>query len=430
MRLLLKVTLFYLIVALIVMGGGGILTYNIFENTIQRETDFFLVERLEILKERIENGDLPEVLKDNKTLVYETEQVPKENIFENFSFTDTLVTHPFWKRLENYRKISALVSVNDKNYYVEMHDLIIEPDDIYRSVITSQTRLFIILGILLVLSSFLISKWLFKPFENTLERITNFNIKNLQPIRFKNTGIKEFNILNRFINNMTDKISQDYKNLKEFSENASHELQTPIAIAKGKLELLIQSENLSEQQLELINSTIESVNHIGKLNHSLTLLSKIENREFSNLEKINLSELLRNTLNNFREIAQLKGISFSSDLPEEDIWLNNDFSLLKILLNNLMQNAIRHNIEGGSVEISLDDNSFRIRNTGEDPGMSTELLFERFKKSRQSSKNSGLGLAIVKRICEVSNYDVTYHFEDGWHEIFIQFNSSSTFPQT
>lgn len=421
MRLLLRATLFYLLITLIVFGAGGIITYNIFLDAIQTETDRYLIERFREINYRFnENNNLNSV-NDSKIVIKTVNSISEvRDRRDRFSFSDTLVWHNGLRRMENNRKLIGYLQNEQNNYKIEIHDVIVESDDVYDTVFQSQTRLFIILGIVMVISSFLISKWMFRPFDQTLDKIKNFNIKSLTPTTLGKTNIREFNILNGFINQMTEKVSQDYRNLKEFTENAAHELQTPLAIASGKLELLLQQENLTPNQVDLIKSSFESIAYMSKLNKSLTLLSKIENKEFSDKEDINISEEMNKALENFRELIELKGIVLKKNI-KADVILKNDNTLIKILLNNLLQNSIRHNYQGGEIKIELASDQCKIENTGEELNVPVEKLFERFKKGQQSERNTGLGLSIVKTICEVSKYDITYSNEKNWHIITIKF---------
>ena len=427
MKLLVRATLFYLLITFGVFGAGGIITYNIFLDAIQKETDRYLIERFIEVSNRMKEDTTLTTMNDSKIEIIPVGYIPQieGQRRRRFQFSDTLVWHNGLRRMENNRKLTAYLKRNQHNYKVEIHDVIVESDDIYHGVFKSQTRLFIILGIVMVISSFLISKWMFRPFDKTLDKIKNYSIKSLKPTSLEKTGIKEFNILNGFVNQMTEKISTDYRNLKEFTENASHELQTPLAITLGKLELLLQKENLPRDQVDLINSSYEAISHMAKLNKSLTLLSKIENKEFSDTENINLSEELKKAIDSFKELIQLKGISLESQI-DEDVILENDRTLIKILINNLLQNAVRHNYEGGKVKIYLNSDSLRIENTGAELEIPVEQLFERFRKGVPSEKNTGLGLSIVQKICESSQYKINYTNVKNWHVISINFNPEDT----
>lgn len=422
MKFLLRTTLFYLFITLMVFGVGGIITYNIFIDAIQLETDRYLIERYRDISTYMKEDPGFSSISDSKIQIIEVNDMPESpgDRRGRFQFTDTLVWHQGLRRMENNRKLTSFIGTQEGKYRIEIHDVIVERDDIFQSVFESQTRLFIILGIVMVISSFLISRWMFKPFNQTLEKIKNFNIKSLQPTVLGKSGIKEFDILNSFINQMTEKVSSDYKNLKEFTENASHELQTPLAITKGKLELLLQEENLTRDHMDLIESSYESIIHMSKLNKSLTLLSKIENEEFSNKGPIDVSGELKKALADFNDLIKLKNLELETDIQDE-VGVENDKTLIKILLNNLLQNAIRHNNEGGKIIVHLTKSTFSIKNTGDDLDIPGEQLFERFKKGNQYEKNTGLGLSIVKKICEISLYEISYNIEKEWHMVTVTF---------
>lgn len=219
---------------------------------------------------------------------------------------------------------------------------------------------------------------------------------------------------------MIKKNQDDYKSLKEFSENASHEMQTPLAVAKGKLELLLQSSGLDEEKLHLINSSYEAIDHLSKMSRALSLLTKIENNEFTDRQEINLSQRIINSIYDFQELLELKNIKIESEI-EENVILKSDPILIKILIINLFQNAIRHNIEKGNISILLTKTTFRMSNSGNPLTVKSESLFNRFKKDNQSGETIGLGLAIVKKICDINNFKITYNFINDEHLIEISF---------
>jgi signal transduction histidine kinase len=219
---------------------------------------------------------------------------------------------------------------------------------------------------------------------------------------------------------MTQKARQDYVTLKEFSENASHEMQTPIAIAKGKLELLLESKDLEPEQLGLIQSAQEALSKLSKMGKSLSLLTKIENQEFSNQKPIDFSRAVASSIDFFSEISSFKGIQIETEI-EPNVQVKIDESLADILIGNLMKNAIHHNFENGKIKVELDSDKLRITNSGLPPSIPTAQLFERFKKSDQTSQSLGLGLSIVKKICNVSDFKIRYDYENETHILQINF---------
>ena len=425
MRLLLKTSLFYLLIILVVFSLGSLVSYSIFDREIQVETDRFLKDRFYTLHERLEAGELASSYTDDKLQVDTLSVRPDTTGRASFRFTDTLVMHRYLKRLESNRKMTGYAQVDSTYLQLTLYDVIVESDDIMDGVVDSLAWLFVLLGGGLLIGSFLISRLLLKPFKQTLHEIEHFSVTESQPLSLPKTSTTEFKLLNHLIEQMTDKMRHDYQRVKEFSENASHEIQTPLAIAKGKLELLSQSEQLTDEHLSLIGTAYQAVDDVSKLAKSLMLLTKIENEEFSDFQTINGTEQVRRAVAGFDELLTLKDLMLTTDIADE-IYVQNNPVLLKILLNNLFNNAIRHNQQGGSIRVTLHPESLTVANTGDPLNESPEVLFERFKKDHQSSESLGLGLAIVKKICDISGYQVRYQYQRGWHTISVFFDLAKT----
>lgn len=418
MRLITRTTLLYLLLILAVFGIGGIFIYKSVQSEITTETDYALQYHLSVIKEGLEVGRPVESFQSNKVKIQKLEGQPVEKPQPVFS--DTLAMHPQLNRLEMHRKLSVIQPIREANYRIEIMDVIVETGDVFEGVVTILTRLFLFLSIVFILFSFLISRQLFKPFQLTLQKISGFNLNSNKQLNLPPSSIKEFDDLNRFLMDMTTKARKDYLSLKEFSENASHEMQTPIAIAKGKLEILLESTDLKPEQFQLIESAQESLSKLSKLGQSLALLTKIENKEFSNVQPIDFSRVVSTAVANFKEIADLKGIQLNSEI-ENGVTLPVDAVLADILVVNLLKNAVQHNVEGGWIQVVLSKQKLSVRNSGLPPKVTTEDLFKRFIKSNQAGSSLGLGLAIVQKIAEVSDFEIKYTFENETHELSVSF---------
>jgi signal transduction histidine kinase len=313
----------------------------------------------------------------------------------------------------------ASYKLNRGHYLVSVRSFAPEPEETITGVIRSLSWIFFIFLVLITLTSILISKKILSPFNQSLRVIQAFNVKQNSGIRLPDTKTREFSELNHFLETMISKALLDYRTLKEFTENASHELQTPLAIIRGKLELLLESP-ISDEQAGLIMSAHESVEKLSRINQSLTLLTKLENQEYEQASPINISILVHKMIFSLSELADMKSISLKTDI-EENVQVILHPALADILLMNLFSNAIRHNHEHGEIRIALNESAFTIANTGPAPPIPTEELFRRFKKSNQNSDSVGLGLSIVKRICEVSRFSVHYTYENSWHTLTVRF---------
>jgi len=417
MNLITKTAVFYVVITLVVFGLGGIMTFNILREEVDKETDYYLKGQAHFIFNMIEQGVPVNALNYRQLHVTAFDSVAP---FSNeLMFSDTLVEHPYTQRLEPHRMVKVKKRIEDKWYAISLFESVVEDDDLSEGVFKSLSWIFAILVVLFIISSIFISNWIFRPFHKTLKAINQFKLQEDRQIDLGKTPILEFTQLNRFISQMMQKMRKDYLNLKEFTENASHELQTPTAIAKGKLEILIESQNLDEQQVALITSAYQSLDKLAKLNKTLALLSKIENDEFVNFQEVNLSMLIENKLRDFQELFELKAIRLQAHI-QPGILKEMDKMLAEILISNLIQNAIKHNRLEGIVEVTLDKTHLKIKNTGNPLTIPTTQLFERFKKDQQSGESLGLGLAIVKKICEASRLKIAYTYEKEWHTLLVK----------
>ncbi len=420
MNLIIKTTLFYLLLSVLVFGAGGVLTYQIVRSEVTKETDFALYEHMREIEEEILEGLPLELLMRERVGIQKLPAAPPPDTF--FVFSDTLALHPYLdEKMEPYRKLDAVRKVGDGYYRFSITDIFIESDDIYDVVVKIMWQLFLILGLSMLVSSFLVTRWLLRPFRRILRSIQQFSLRDESPLDLpQRTSTREFRQLNAFIQAMTLRARQDFKSVKEFSENASHEMQTPLSIARGKLDLLQESEDLGQEQLELISGAQQALRRLSKLNNALLLLTKIENEEFRESAPLDFSKVVRISLDNFRDLAGFKGLSLKQETAEA-VYLRLDLSLAEILVSNVISNAIRHNIKGGEIEVVLNQAGLRVRNTGQPLSVPAEQLFQRFQKSRQSERSLGLGLSIVRKICQTNDLTVDYNYQEGWHEVWIGF---------
>lgn len=421
MKLFTKFLLIYLAVSVVVLGIGGVISYHIIKDEIDRELKFEFLDRIDRITYLLEQGktftNFRELDQDENLVIVPLDAF-KEN---NTQVSDTMIWDDRFEREEKNVKVSAFRNINDTTYFISTYGNMIESDDVREAVISI---LLWILG-LQVLGAvgigFVVSGPLFKPFRNTLKRIQNFQINEEEYLKAEPTNVKEFRDLNTFIEEMTKKAVSDFNNLKEFAENASHELQTPLAIAKGKLELLTET-NLNEQQYSYVEKLETTLNKLSRLNDSLALLTKIENHEFSSNETVNLSKIIKDGIDAFQELITLNNLNLVTNISDS-VMVTIHPSLTEIMWSNLFRNAINHNIQNGEINISLNTDYLEISNTGKELNTEAVTLFERFKKGEQSSESIGLGLSIVKRIADQNELQISYTTEKNRHIIRLSLKS-------
>ncbi len=418
LNLITKTTLAFLVLALAAFGIGRYIAVGMISQEVKKETEFSLIESYFQIARSIERGIDPASLENDKISISRLYALNPTDT--QFVFADTLAMHPLLKRNEPFRQLKTNRFIAGEYYSISIMDVFMEADDIEEMVMSILTNLFLLLGGIILIFSIVFSRFLFRPFHQTLHRISRFSLQRSEIPSFTESSTSEFSRLNEFLTVMLRKIKKDYITLKEFSENASHEMQTPLAVAKGKLELLIETPNLSAEQVKLLQEAEHSLSKLSRLSEALLLLTKIENREFVATELIDFSEVLTIELESFSELAEMKGLTFKSHV-ERGVRVKLDEVLTHILISNLLKNAVRHNQDGGWIDVELQHGNLSIRNTGPDPGINPEELFERFKKRSTSKGSLGLGLSIVKKICEACDWGISYTYTESIHEIKIRF---------
>lgn len=421
MNLIYKTILYYLVIALLVFSVGGFVAYSLISDEIAKETDYYMNNSLKLLQDRlaraIDHGvDLQRRFNTHQVNIRELSEVPADTMVH---FSDTIAMHPHLNQLETMRKLTVSRKIRDRYLEIVMMDVIVEDSDIYESVVQIIVRLFAIFAFVMLLSTFLLSRSLLRPFKVTLEKIQKFNVRDNESLQLPKTSTTEFRQLNELLQDMSDRAIKEYQLLKKFGENASHEIQTPLAIAMGKLELLADAESLTERQFLLADAAKKSLKKVSQLGQSLSLLTKIENREFALDEEVNFSQTVQEAIFNFKELIDMKDLKFSHQIAS-DVNLKLNGHLATILVNNLLQNAVRHNIEDGYIEVFLDQTKLTVKNSGPPLTMPTHQLFNRFQKDTTNTHSSGLGLAIVKEICDYHNMKISYMYNVD-HEINIEF---------
>lgn len=419
MSLLAKTILYFLGISIIVFGVGGVVAYDLISKEIAMETDYYLAHSIETIERRIKRA----VERGYDINRYNTEQLyirelPKGPA-RDAQFGDTLAMHPHLNQMETMRKMQVVKEIEGKFFEITMIDVVVEDSDIYESVVSVIIRLFALLALAWIIGAFILYRTVLRPFNTTLERIKKFKVQDPNPINLPKTGTKEFSQLNTFIKQMTGRAQSEYQSLKKFSEDASHEIQTPLAIASGKLDLLLDNDEQTEEQFALIAGAQQALSKLSQVSKSLSLLTKIGNKEFDVEQKTNLSSMVNEAVDNFKELFEMRNLDVHKDV-KENVVVNLDSHLGNILLNNLIHNAIKHNKEGGYVDIKLGPKSLKIKNSGTPLTVPPEKLFNRFEKNSENGDSSGLGLSIVKEICDFHSMKIDYtYFND--HQLEILF---------
>lgn len=291
-------------------------------------------------------------------------------------------------------------------------------------VLATEAFVFLLLLLAIVIINRRSSQRLWEPFYITMEKTGVYDVVQNPFFQLQQeTGIIEFNQLNSELTNLIAKVNQSYSNQKQFVENASHEIQTPLAVIRSKLELLINEPGLTEKIAALLGDITEANERLSQMNKNLLLLAKIDNNQFPEHEKINVSEMIGKIINNYQE--HYNNFPLLETSIEPDVYITANAALIEILFSNLIKNAVVHNVPGGYIHIHLNNNEFSIKNTGHTLSEEPERLFERFRKGTKDAKTTGLGLALVKQIAQLYNMDLDYVHKTGIHYIKATFDTGN-----
>ncbi len=392
---------------------GSVAYYFIIRYVLIHELDDTIkIEEAEILNSIKTRDRLPEPANyRDQQIIYTLSDIPVKRHFINTDWVE-----PGHHEREAFRELIFSVVAGGQRYTVSIGKSEEETDHLLLWILLITGGVILLLLGSLFLANRLLLRRLWQPFYNTLEGIRQFQLSSRKPLPVNDTRVEEFRNLDAAVGGMTHKILKDYEMLKNFADNASHEMQTPLAIINSKLDLMIQDQGLEEKHLRQLQAMYDAVGRLSKLNQSLLLLTKIENNQFVHTDQVALAPLLEEKLLQMEDLVRSRRLEVHTGLDRSSTRMN--AYLADILLNNLLGNAIRHNQDGGKIDIRLREDEFYIANTGDALQFDPATIFDRFTRG-QHSGGTGLGLAIVRQICENCGFPVAYSYENGLHAIVV-----------
>lgn len=322
--------------------------------------------------------------------------------------------------LEPVRVLTTVFEQNENFYELKIFNNMVEEDDLVKELLWDAAGLYVLLIFSILVLNNLVLQRLWKPFYDLLHELKNYRLGISKNFPKMETKTKEFSDLQDAVTTLLQYSEKSYEQQKEFIGNASHELQTPLAIAINKLELLIEKENFTENQAEKISEIMEIIERLVRLNKSLLLLTKIENKQFFDNQDIKINDIVRKNMVDLQDIAEFKQVELNFT-ENSELSVNADAALMNVVVSNLLRNAIFHNVKNGKVEVIIDSKKLKVLNTGTEQSLDHDKIFTRFQKSEEHQSGSGLGLAIVNAIAELYDFSVSYDFKNGMHEFSVHF---------
>ena len=334
---------------------------------------------------------------------------------ESICYRDSMIYIAEKGETEPARILTTIFKDKDEQYYeLSVYTPSIEKDDLREAIF----HLLVFLFVSLLIAILIIHIWVFrrsmKPFYQLLAWLDNFRLgKKNVPLHI-DTYTTEFQKLNDALTRFAAHSEEVFEQQKQFIGNASHEIQTPLAICQNRLEMLMEDETLDEHLMGEIMKTYQTLEYVSKLNKSLLLLSKIDNSQFSDVSNICLNEVLHRYLEDYQEVYAYRGICLSVQ-EEGKFTLDIHETLAVVLVTNLLKNAFVHNIDNGVIRIEISSSAIRFGNSGVSQALDENRIFERFYQGSKKEGSTGLGLAIVHAICRQCQVQIRYHYAEEMH---------------
>lgn len=383
------------------------------------------------------NDEVDDALEDySETIIIRAlagEELPSETNGSNNQYYMTEVSKEYAENREDIQYKDSMVYIKEKGETEparilttifrddegRYHELTVSTPTIEKDDLKNAIQVWIIiLYVALLFCIVIISVWVFyrnmRPLYVLLHWLDSYQTGKKNAPLNNSTRITEFRKLNEAATRYAERTEQMFEQQKQFIGNASHEIQTPLAICRNRLEMLMEDESLSEKQLEELIKTHQTLEYITKLNKSLLLLTKIDNGQFTDTQPLTLNPLLKQYLQDYKEVYNYRHITTSIEERGAFAVTMNE-SLAVALLTNLLKNAFVHNIDGGHIRVIITKDGITFRNTGVGCPLDKEHIFERFYQGSKKEGSTGLGLAIAESICRLQHLNLRYYYEQEEH---------------
>ncbi|MDO5571141.1 MAG: HAMP domain-containing sensor histidine kinase [Bacteroidales bacterium] len=424
MKLIWRIITRVAVLMLIVFPLWGFFFYKMMINEVNDETD----DNLDLFAEEIiknflvDKNNTKEFSWNGTNNSYIIEELNNSDIdhFREYSNQDIFI--PQKKEDEPARVLKLSFSDNEgKKYLITVMTPTVESKDLIEAILHSVIILFVsLLSVILIIVGLVLFRNM-RPLDKLIHWIDNYKLgENVADLN-NPTEISEFRKLNEAAIMFAKRNEDVFLQQKQFIGNASHEIQTPIAVCLNRLELLANSD-LNENQLNEVIKTKKSLDYLSKLNKSLLFITKIDNGQFVNNSKVFINEIIEKCIEDYSEIYSFKNINITLRGMDKEYFIKADSTLIVSLISNLVRNAFIHNIENGEIIIELNNNSLIVKNSGKKEALDKNKIFEPFLHSSDNKNSTGLGLAIVKSICRYYKYDIEYSFVEEKHIFSLNFS--------
>lgn len=419
MKLVVTKLTFNLPAILIVVLIGGVVFYQSIERMINHNVDEVLSIRKEHVIELLNRykGESP-VIEYGFASIHEIDKDVADQFPQPEVFKDTAIYNPKFDESIYYRQLDFIHNKGEKYYRVSIRKAMLDSHLVLKSMLKTIFLVCLAMSVVIIMLNLYIFDRFWNPFHNILKNLQAFNLDNSRPYKSTKTRLEEFRQLDETIQEITNNLQQEYDELKDFTGYLTHELQTPLAVISGQIDVLMQDKSLSKDQLQSINTIRNTVQGMSRFEEALILLKRIDMGQFSESEPFDFSDALNAKLDQTEELIHLKNIRLEKDI-DKAVTVNIHPDLAETLLNNIISNSIRHNIANGFIRVSLSADALEVTNSvgtyaDDDGNKKTDFI---------SSRGLGVGQSIIKSVCLRYGFKMQVDTNNGEFKMRIGFNS-------
>ena len=414
MKLIYKVTIRLALVILPVLLLWATVFYFAMVNEVNDETDDSLEDYAEMIARRVITGEELPKPGDGSNNTYAIELLPAtENYRDSKEYEDCEVYLPKKGETEPARVLTMIFHDNDgMPYRLVVSTPTFEREDVIEAILIHIVILYTVLVCTILIVTILVFKFSMEPLYSLLKWLDGYRPGNGTEGFPDEDSVLEFRKLTSAARETIERAENHLERQKQFIGNASHELQTPLAVLGNRIEWMMDNTTLTEEQFAELSKMRQSIHRLTRLNRTLLLLSKIDSGHFLDRSPVDIVAIIENELEVYKEIYADKDIRCSVKMPRYFV-VEMDEMLATTMVSNLLKNAFVHSHSGGTVEIVISHGVLSVSNNG-DEALDESRLFDRFYTSGKSGSTS-LGLALVKSISDYYDFALNYGFRDGIH---------------
>ena len=328
---------------------------------------------------------------------------------------------------EGARLAVLRVSTGEADYFLALaqplHNTVEELEALGRILYLAIPGALLVAGV----GGLLLARKSLAPVAAMTEQAASISARNLHERLEVTNSRDELGRLATVLNNLLSRLDRSFESLRQFTADASHELRTPLSIIRGEAEVALSQNRDEAEYRESLAIVQDEARRLSRMVDDMLALARADDgQQRLNVEEFYLNDLVEECARSSQVLALAKGISLTVD-PATDITFRGDESLLRRMIVNLLDNAIKYTPSGGHVSVKVTSKDGGVEITVADTGIgipaeATTRIFERFYRAdrarSRSDGGSGLGLSIAKWVAEVHNGSIDLDSRPGGGSTF------------